>query len=194
MSLLRETAAGIARYRIAGPGPLPWRVLAEDVVASMPLPPFDNSAMDGFAFRHADLQGDETALRLVGEQFAGLAQPLSLQPANAAASRRARPMPPGTDTSRSRKTAASKANGDRAGRRPRRERPSCRRGCGARDLVLRQARCLRPARVSLAASLGVASLRVSRKPTVAVFSTGDELVEPECRWRTARSTTAIAIC
>ncbi|HVR80558.1 MAG TPA: molybdopterin molybdenumtransferase MoeA, partial [Luteimonas sp.] len=48
------------------------RVLAQDVVASMPLPPFDNSAMDGYAIRHCDLiGGGETALRLIGEQFAG---------------------------------------------------------------------------------------------------------------------------
>src|SRR5690606_16725675 len=49
-------------------------VLARDIVATIAQPPFDNSAMDGFALRHADLQaGAETTLRLVGEQFAGRA-------------------------------------------------------------------------------------------------------------------------
>ena len=48
------------------------RVLAEDLLAPIALQPFDNSAMDGYACRHADLrEGDEVSLRLVGEQFAG---------------------------------------------------------------------------------------------------------------------------
>ena len=46
------------------------RVLAEDLVASQPLPGFDNAAMDGFALRHADAAAG-AALRLAGEQFAG---------------------------------------------------------------------------------------------------------------------------
>src|SRR3546814_8206539 len=47
-------------------------VLASEVVAGIAQPPFDNSAMDGFALRHADLHGEEeTTLQLVGEQFAG---------------------------------------------------------------------------------------------------------------------------
>ncbi|GAB3356560.1 molybdopterin molybdotransferase MoeA [Lysobacter tyrosinilyticus] len=181
MSLLRETAVrhrleteSLALSRCHG------RVLAEDVVASMPLPPFDNSAMDGFAFRQADLQGNETALRLVGEQFAGLAQPLSLQPGECARITTGAPMPPGSDTVAIKEncrledttiivpgTTAFGANVRRAGEDVR-----------AGDLVLQAGQMLTPARVSLAASLGVASLRVSRKPTVAVFSTGDELVEP----------------
>ena len=50
------------------------RVLAADIDAPINLPPFDNSAMDGFAFRHADLGVEAlTEFRLVGEQFAGRA-------------------------------------------------------------------------------------------------------------------------
>ena len=56
------------------------RVLAGDIVATLPQPPFDNSAMDGFALRHADLRGDgETILQLVGEQFAGASLDLRIE-------------------------------------------------------------------------------------------------------------------
>jgi molybdopterin molybdotransferase len=156
------------------------RVLAEDVVASMPLPPFDNSAMDGFALRQADLQGDEMALHVIGEQFAGIAQPLSLQPGECARITTGAPLPPGADTVAIKENCrvegamvivpgatAIGANVRRAGEDVR-----------AGEQVLQAGQMLTPVRVSLAASLGVASLRVSRKPTVAVFTTGDELVEP----------------
>jgi molybdopterin molybdotransferase len=57
------------------------RVLAQDVVAPIALPPFDNSAMDGFAVRHGDLAAEaDTALHLVGEQFAGPALGLGIGP------------------------------------------------------------------------------------------------------------------
>jgi molybdopterin molybdotransferase len=181
MALLRQTATrhrleteSLALSRCHG------RVLAEEVIASMPLPPFDNSAMDGFALRHADLQGNETVLRLVGEQFAGVAQPLSLQPGECARITTGAPMPPGADTVAIKENcrvegAAVIAPGATAsGANVRRAGEDVRIGDG----VLQAGQLLTPARVSLAASLGIASLRVSRKPTVAVFTTGDELIEP----------------
>ena len=73
-------------------------VLAQDLVAPMALPPFDNSAMDGFAFRHGDLDGEETALRLVGEQFAGIANNLPLQAGECIRITTGAPMPEGADT------------------------------------------------------------------------------------------------
>ena len=181
MALLREAAArhrldteSLALSRCHG------RVLAEDVVAAMPLPPFDNSAMDGFALRQADLQDNETTLRLVGDQFAGVAKPLSLQRGECARITTGAPMPSGADTVAIKENCriegatvivpgatAIGANVRRAGE-----------DALAGDRVLQAGQMLTPARVSLAASLGLASLRVSRKPTVAVFTTGDELVEP----------------
>jgi molybdopterin molybdotransferase len=181
MALLRETAAqrrfeteSLALSRCHG------RVLAQDVDASMPLPPFDNSAMDGFAFRHADLAGQETTLRLAGEQFAGIAGGVALQPGECMRITTGAPMPVNADTVAIKEncrvdgavviipaTTQAGANVRHAGE------DVC-----AGDQVLRTGSLLTPARVSLAASLGMASLKVSRKPTVAVFTTGDELVEP----------------
>lgn len=156
------------------------RVLAVDVVASMPLPPFTNSAMDGYALRHADLDGPVTALRLVGEQFAGPATGIVVGKGECVRITTGAPLPAGADTVVIKeivrledahvvvpgKTAAG-ANIRHAGEDV---RPG--------DLVLRAGQVLTPARVSLAASLGCASLQVSRRPTIAVFTSGDELVEP----------------
>ena len=156
------------------------RVLACDVVASMPLPPFGNSAMDGYAFRHADLQGPETTLRLVGEQFAGPAVDIAVGAGECVRITTGAPLPAGADTVVIKENArlddghvvvpghtVAGANIRHAGEDVR-----------AGDLVLRAGQVLTPARVSLAASLGLASLQVSRRPTVAVFTSGDELVEP----------------
>jgi len=157
------------------------RVLAQDVVATMSLPGFDNSAMDGFALRHADLQRGGS-FRLVGEQFAGAgaAAGLSVGEGDCVRITTGAPLPAGADTVVVKENAS--LEGDRvvvlsaaaAGANIRRAGEDVRVG----DRVLRAGDTLTPARVSLAASLGLASLQVSRKPTVAVFTSGDELVEP----------------
>src|SRR5690606_4684575 len=74
-------------------------VLAADLHAALALPPFDNSAMDGFALRHADLAASgETHLLLSGEQFAGLAQPMTVAAGQCARITTGAPLPPGADT------------------------------------------------------------------------------------------------
>lgn len=155
------------------------RVLAADIDAPLSLPPFDNSAMDGFALRHVDLEGDETALHLIGEQFAGLAAGLSLGAGQCVRITTGAPMPAGADTVAIKENV--RVDGDRV------IVPKLARGQNVRyagedvgegERVLRAGQVLTPARVSLAASLGLPSLTVRRRPTVAVFTSGDELVEP----------------
>ncbi|MHB8912256.1 MAG: molybdopterin molybdotransferase MoeA [Lysobacter sp.] len=156
------------------------RVLARDMVATMPSPPFDNSAMDGYVLRHADLQDHETSLRLVGEQFAGPAAGMVVGEGECLRITTGAPLPAGADTVVIKEN--TRLEGDRvvvpgdavAGANIRRAGEDVRVG----DPVLRAGQVLTPARVSLAASLGLASLPVSRRPTVAVFTSGDELVEP----------------
>ena len=182
MRLTADVAAA-HRLEIEHP-PLPrchGRVLAADVAAPLALPPFDNSAMDGFALRHADLSGaeGETELRLAGEQFAGLALGLALGAGECARITTGAPLPAGADS------VAIKENVRVDGARV--FVPPTRRGQHVRyagedvaqgETVLRDGQTLTPARVSLAASLGLSSLPVRRRPTVAVFTSGDELVEP----------------
>lgn len=157
------------------------RVLAHDIVAPIALQPFDNSAMDGYACRHADLRGHESVLlRLVGEQFAGRALGLRVGEGECVRITTGAPMPAGADTVVIREDAS--VDGDWIGMRA-----DVRLGANVRkagedaqpgDPVLRGGAQLDAVRVSLAASMGIDRLPVSAKPTVAVFATGDELVEP----------------
>jgi molybdopterin molybdotransferase len=181
LAILRATAASrcpaperLALSRSHG------RVLAGEVVASIPLPPFDNSAMDGFALRHADLAGQGGGLALVGEQFAGLATGLRVGPGECMRITTGALLPQGADTVVARELAL--VEGDRvrvpgdtvAGANVRRAGEDVAIG----DRVLAAGQVLTPARVSLAAALGIDQLAASPRPTVAVFTTGDELVPP----------------
>ncbi|MGY1520429.1 molybdopterin molybdotransferase MoeA [Luteimonas sp. A482] len=157
------------------------RVLAGDVVASMAMPAFDNSAMDGFALRHADLAADgETILTLRGEQFAGPATVVEVGPGECARITTGAPLPPGADTVVMKERAVVEGDCVRilgpvaAGRNVRRRGEDVVAG----DLLALAGEVLGPARVALLAAQGIDSLEVARRPTVAVFSTGDELVEP----------------
>ena len=171
-------------------------VLARDVVAQLAQPPFDNSAMDGFALRHADLASDgPTRLHLVGDQFAGLAGDVRLAPGQCLRITTGAQMPEGADTvvmkENTRVLAGQRDDGGgsdndndneyvevvvapQPGQHVRRAGEDARVG----DLLLRAGDVLTPSRIALAASQGIAQLEVARRPTVAVFATGDELVEP----------------
>lgn len=162
------------------------RILAVDIDAPIALPPFDNSAMDGFALRHADLGPGETMLHLAGEQFAGRARDLVVGEGECECVRitTGAPMPAGADTVVIRENTRVDANGgdERIAVLQAPEFGANVRVAGedvaVGDRVLHAGTRLTPARVSLAASLGLSTLPVARKPTVAVFSSGDELVEP----------------
>ncbi|HET6397073.1 MAG TPA: gephyrin-like molybdotransferase Glp [Pseudoxanthomonas sp.] len=156
-------------------------VLAADVVAPLQLPPFDNSAMDGFALRHADLRADgDTELALAGEQFAGPDLGLRLQPGQCVRITTGAPLPQGADTVLIKENAAEDGGrvrvpaGLAAGANVRRAGEDVRAG----ETVLAAGVVMTPARIGLAAALGLDRLPVRRRPTVAVFSSGDELVEP----------------
>jgi molybdopterin molybdotransferase len=155
-------------------------ILARDVVARVAQPPFDNSAMDGFALRHADLRGEGTTLRLAGEQFAGRALDLVVGAGECVRITTGASMPAGADTVVMKEN--TRAEADRVvilvppspSQHVRRTGEDTRTG----DTVLAAGAPLTPARIALAASQGLAELEVARRPTVAVFTTGDELVEP----------------
>jgi len=157
------------------------RVLAGEVVAPMAMPAFDNSAMDGFALRHADLAADgETVLALRGEQFAGPATGLEVGPGECVRITTGAPLPPGADTVVMKERTV--VDGERVrilepvppGRNVRRRGEDVLAG----DLLALAGEVLGPARVALLAAQGIDTLEVAQRPTVAVFSTGDELVEP----------------
>lgn len=157
------------------------RVLAEDVVAGIDLPGFDNAAMDGFALRGIDVRAQgEGSLKLVGEQFAGPALGLQLAAGECLRVTTGAPLPSGADT------VVMKENTDLSGDRLRILAPvatgSHVRLAGedvrAGDTVLQAGQVLAPAALGLAAALGLHDVLASRRPTVAVFTTGDELRSP----------------
>ena len=157
------------------------RVLVQPLVATLPQPGFDNSAMDGFAVRDADLNVDgETSLTLVGEQFAGRTQGLTVGAGECVRITTGAPLPAGADTIVIKEN--TRLEGDRVcvlqtprpGQHVRRAGEDVRIG----DALLSAGQTLTPSRIALAAGQGVDRLDVMRRPTVAIFTTGDELVEP----------------
>lgn len=181
MSILRQVAAGrrMPTERLAL-GRAHGRVLAQDITAPLSLPAFDNSAMDGFALRHADAAAPGAALRLAGEQFAGASRSLVVRAGECIRITTGAPVPEGADTVVMKEDA--EVHGDRvllaAVPRPGQHIRRAGEDVHIGDEVLRAGGVLTPTRIALAASLGLAELPVSSRPTVAVFATGDELVEP----------------
>jgi molybdopterin molybdotransferase len=154
------------------------RVLARDLVAPAALPAFDNSAMDGFALRSADLERDRTTrLRLAGERFAGAERGVRVGPGECVRITTGAAMPDGADTvaikehTRIEEGVVAIEPGTAAGANVRRRGEDVAEGA----TVLRAGTTLTPAQLGLVAALGLANVDVARLPSVAVFTTGDEL-------------------
>jgi molybdopterin molybdotransferase len=159
-------------------------VLAEDVAAAEDLPPFANSAMDGFALRSEDVReagdGSPVGLRVVGEVFAGTAKLPKVEPGMAVRIMTGGPLPPGADAVVP--VEQTEISGETVEVRL---APSTRgfvREAGedvkAGTVVLDKGRTLDPAAVGMLASVGWREVPVHPRPRVAVVSTGDELVDP----------------
>ncbi len=156
------------------------RVLAQDVVASIDLPPFDNSAVDGYALRHADLAGAATRLAVVDRIAAGQDAARGLARGEAIRIFTGAPMPKGADTVVMQEDVT--LDGDRVVVPPGLARGANRRLAGedvrAGAVALAAGRRMSPQDVALAAAQGLTELPVRRRVAVALFSTGDEVIEP----------------
>ncbi len=156
------------------------RVLAEDLVSALQVPPQDNSSMDGYAVRSAEIADEGVVLPVSQRIPAGnAAQPL--QPGTAARIFTGAPVPEGADAIvMQEETEAAGDQGVRILRVPspgqwiRRSGEDVTRGA----VVLARGDRLNASSLGLAASIGRAELEVARRPRVALFSTGDELVMP----------------
>jgi molybdopterin molybdotransferase len=156
------------------------RFAANDLFATIPLPSFDNSAMDGYAVV-ANSAGRNARLKIVGEQPAGISKNLSLSTGEAIRIFTGAPMPIGADAVVMQEEARREGDfvliqadkisvGDFV------------RKAGA-DLavgqkILKRADRLRPATLGMLASQGIESIRVGAQPRVAIVTTGDELAAP----------------
>ena len=155
------------------------RVLAQPVVSAMDVPPMDNSQMDGYALRCADVPAVPSTLRVSQRIAAGHpGQPLA--PGTAARIFTGAPLPPGADAIVMQEEAAAAGEHVTINELPkpgawiRRAGFDVQRGA----TVMEAGRRLQPQDCGLAASIGIAQLAVVRRPRVAVFFTGDELVMP----------------
>lgn len=165
------------------------RFLAADVRAAHDSPPFDTSAMDGMAVRAADLRSASAAspvlLPLDGEVSAGANVTPALRPGAALRINTGAPLPAGADAVVRIEDVVLDTGAPGAGRvsfsAPCAEAANLRRrgeDFAAGSVVLTAGRRLNAAAVGVLASLGCDSAPVTRPPRVALFSTGDEIVEP----------------
>jgi molybdopterin molybdotransferase len=156
------------------------RVLARDLIAPIPLPPFDNSAVDGYAVRHADLKADgETRLNVAERLLAGAAPAHALAPGEAVRIFTGAPMPSGADTVFMQED--TQREGD-AVLLPAGLQQGANRRLAGEDVqagaVVIAAGCLLSIRhLALAAALGITKVEVHRRLRVALFSSGDEIAE-----------------
>ena len=160
------------------------RVLAENIVAPVNVPPFDNSAVDGYAVRGDDLDPDgEKRLTIVDRVAAGHAASHAVKAGEAIRIFTGAPMPAGADTVFMQEDC--RIEGDSIVVPPGLKRSANRRLAGedlrAGAIALPAGRRLGVQHVALAAALGLTKLDVRRRVRVALFSTGDEIVEPGSR-------------
>ena len=171
------------------------RVLAQDIAASDDLPPFDNSSMDGFAVRSADIADATPAsprrVRVVADIPAGSTPTVSITAGTAARIMTGAQMPNGADavipveeTDFQNRDAGSAPpefvqinHSINSGGNVRPRGMDVRAG----DVVLYKGRALKPQDVGLLATVGLANILVHRRPRVALFSSGDELLDVNTR-------------
>ncbi|MFJ6657844.1 gephyrin-like molybdotransferase Glp [Streptomyces sp. NPDC091377] len=179
-------------------------VLVEDVTVPVSLPPFDNSSMDGYAVRVADITGASeefpAALEVVGDVAAGEAELVHVGPGQAARIMTGAPLPPGAETvvpvewtdgglgagpvtgMRARSLAPEGAAGQVLVHRSAPPRAHVRaKGSDVRagDRALAAGTVLGAPQIALLAAIGRGTVRVRPRPRVVVMSTGSELVQPD---------------
>lgn len=189
MQSLEETAAligsklsAVEESQIVPLARADGRILARNVTAPLPLPPFTNSAVDGYALRGDDLpRTTEKTFPVVGRVQAGMSPGQTVSQGQTVRIFTGAPMPEGADTVFMQEDVRVHEAG-RVGLPP-----GLRKGANTRpagedvavgDTVLLAGHRLRPQDVALAAALGLSELEVRRPVRVAIFSTGNEIIAP----------------
>jgi molybdopterin molybdotransferase len=167
------------------------RALAEDIVSDLDLPPFANSAMDGYAVREEDVRTASkltpVTLRVVADLAAGYMPRLPVERGMAVRIMTGAVLPPGADTvvrfEETSEAVGLKATGKDSGQVEILNAPA--RGANTRaagedirrgEVVLKRGSVLRPPEIGLLAAVGRRDVEVHRRPRVAILATGDELV------------------
>jgi len=157
------------------------RILAEDIVADTDLPPFDRAQMDGYAVRAADVANTPAQLRIVGESAAGAGWHHQMNSGEAVRIMTGAPVPIGADAVQQ-VELTREPNGAgtveilesvEAGRSIVKQAAEIKSG----ETVLRAGDDINVQTIATLASFGYASVKVGRRPRVAVMATGSELVD-----------------
>jgi molybdopterin molybdotransferase len=153
------------------------RVLAEDIVSDVNIPPFNKAAMDGFACRRADLPGP---LQIVDEIPAGKFPTVEIKEGECARIMTGAPIPVGADTVFMVEYHEIEPDGSAIFTRDKTASNICLLGEDVKqgDLVLSKGTLIEPQEIAILAGAGKSHIEVFRRPIVGVISTGSELVEP----------------
>lgn len=181
LKLIESRIASVTETQVVPVALARGRILARDVAAPVALPPFDNSAVDGYAVRFADLNTDGEARLAVSSRL--LAGSRALEPLQAATAMRiftGAPMPAGADTVFMQEDTRT-ANGDvilppglKQGANRRLKGEDVKQG----ETVLAAGVRLGAQHLAMASAVGITHLEVRRRIKLALFSTGDEIAEP----------------
>jgi len=179
--LITARVTAVREIQTVGLAEADGRILARDVVAPLPLPPFTNSAVDGYAVPSRDLPHEkEQAFHVSGSVQAG-ASGQAARPGHAVRIFTGAPMPEGTDSVFMQEDVRLEESGKvvlpaglKAGANVRPAGEDIPKG----HVALKGGQRLRPQDIALAAAFGLTGLDVIRRIRVAVFSTGDELASP----------------
>lgn len=181
---LLQSAAPLERFERLSTFAADGRVLAQDVVSELQVPAHDNSSMDGYALRCADV-AQPGAVLAVSQRIAAGSSGEALLQGTAARIFTGAPIPSGADAVVMQEDCVSvsvkpDANHIQVNTMPKSGQWIRRAGEDVAQgaVVLSKGHRLSPASLGLAASVGLSHLRVARAPRVALFSTGDELVMP----------------
>jgi len=156
------------------------RILAEDLSSTVDVPPHDNSAMDGYAVRSADLAEAKEILLPVSQRIPAGKMGLELEPGTAARIFTGAPIPRGADAVVMQEVCTPEGDGVRimdsvpVGKNLRKAGEDIRVG----DSILKIGTKLKPQDIGLAASVGIGKVEVYKRLRVGIFFTGDELREP----------------
>lgn len=155
------------------------RVLAENIIADTDLPPFDRSQMDGYAVKAANTKETPATLAIVGESAAGRGWHNKLKKGEAVRIMTGAPVPVGADAvqkvelTKEERELVTIFEPTEKGRYIIRKGSEVKKG----KIVLQKGSLLKPANIAVPAAFGYAKVKVTKRPRVAIFSTGTEIVE-----------------
>lgn len=157
------------------------RVLAEDIIAALSLPNFDNAAMDGYALRAEDLnEYAKSGFEIIGEQFAGVPKSFVIEKGQCVRITTGAMLPEGADTIAIKEDSAEE-QGSVKFHAPIKFGANIRRAgedVAVDDTIAKAGQVLKAARISLLAAVGLHDVACTTRPTVAIFTNGDELQSP----------------